>query len=467
MGKGASHDKKGGTPASPDVPPPVRAALVESAARVLGELDPLLVPVTLQRVRTFAPRRRASSGAAPLWHALVGDDGFRHAVASRWTTEHPQLARRLTDPADGPEDAPDDGGGPRPEPGTLDLAVGAFLLRPDGWQAHLERAGAAHDERSNAEVDHAAADRLRREHDRATSELVELRARVVTGAAELEDAREQLAVLRRQERRLRSDADRARAEARRERDAARADLEAARAAREEAGALRRAAAADRERAESERATARSTAQVGADLANARAKLLLDAVVDAAVGLRRELGLPPAAVRPAEVVEAGTASVTPRPVSRPGSRGRSGDDPALLDDLLSVPHTHLVVDGYNVTKTGFDDLALVDQRRRLVDGLVRVASRTGAEISCCFDGQRTGAGTSGTSGSGGATTARGVRVLFSSGEIADDLIRRLVAAEPVGRPVVVVTSDRAVADDVQAMGAVAVGAPALLARLGRL
>ena len=38
--------------------------------------------------------------------------------------------------------------------------------------------------------------------------------------------------------------------------------------------------------------------------------------------------------------------------------------------------------------------------------------------------------------------RGVRVLFSpAGVIADDVIRELVAAEPAGRAVVVVTSDR--------------------------
>ena len=118
----------------------------------------------------------------------------------------------------------------------------------------------------------------------------------------------------------------------------------------------------------------------------------------------------------------------------------------------------LVDGYNVTKTGFGELTLAEQRERLVTGLLRVASTTGSEVTCCFDGTGTG---------GRAVAApRGVRVLFSSGEIADDLIRRLVAAEPPGRPVVVVTSDRAVADDVEAMGAVSVPSTALLARLSR-
>ncbi len=60
----------------------------------------------------------------------------------------------------------------------------------------------------------------------------------------------------------------------------------------------------------------------------------------------------------------------------------------------------------------------------------------------------------------------MRVLFSApDEIADDLIRRLVAAEPPGRPLVVVTSDREVVTDVRRAGAWTVPSAALLARLG--
>ena len=64
--------------------------------------------------------------------------------------------------------------------------------------------------------------------------------------------------------------------------------------------------------------------------------------------------------------------------------------------------------------------------------------------------------------------RGVRVLFSrAGVLADDVIRALVTAEPEGRPVVVVTSDRAVADSVRRRGAHPVPSAVLLARLGRV
>jgi hypothetical protein len=61
---------------------------------------------------------------------------------------------------------------------------------------------------------------------------------------------------------------------------------------------------------------------------------------------------------------------------------------------------------------------------------------------------------------------GVRVLFSAAdEIADDFIRRLVAQEPQGRPIVVVTSDEQVVSDVLRAGAWTVPSAVFLARIG--
>jgi predicted RNA-binding protein with PIN domain len=121
---------------------------------------------------------------------------------------------------------------------------------------------------------------------------------------------------------------------------------------------------------------------------------------------------------------------------------------------------VIVDGYNVTKTGFPDLTLEAQRARLVTGLAALAAQVGAEVTCCFDGAA-------LTGRVPSVSARGVRVLFSKpGEIADELIRRLVRAEPSGRPVVVVSSDREVADGVRRDGARPVSAAALVRRLDR-
>jgi hypothetical protein len=52
-------------------------------------------------------------------------------------------------------------------------------------------------------------------------------------------------------------------------------------------------------------------------------------------------------------------------------------------------------------------------------------------------------------------------------LADDLIRSLVGAEPEGRPLVVVTSDRAVVDSVRRAGAHPVPSSVLLGRLARI
>jgi predicted RNA-binding protein with PIN domain len=125
----------------------------------------------------------------------------------------------------------------------------------------------------------------------------------------------------------------------------------------------------------------------------------------------------------------------------------------------VPSVHLIVDGYNVSKTGYPELPLADQRTRLVGQLAALAARTGVEITVVFDG----AGVVSAPHRG----SRGVRVLFSDvGVLADDVIRDLVAAEPEGRPVLVATSDRAVVVSVRRSGAYSVPSAILLGRLAR-
>ncbi|QHT55978.1 hypothetical protein GXP71_07745 [Cellulomonas sp. H30R-01] len=437
-----------------EVPADVRAALVQVAAEVLGALDGPDVPTTLRAVRQFAPRRRASAGAGPLWLALQ-DDGFRARVARAWATDHPDLARALaggtgTDAADDTDDTDDtdDGAGAAgavgASPGTS-AAVGAWLLGHD-WRSFLPTT----DARPSQEVA-----RLTERLGRSEAEVERLRDDLTGARREAADARDALAALQRELRRLRSDADRARSEGRRQADEAAAALARAEEARAGAADDARAAADDLRAAQAERTAARAELRSARKLADARVRLLLDTIVDAATGLRHELALPPAADLPADLV----APDQTRPAPRTGSRGRSADDPALLDELLRQPWAHVLVDGYNVTKTGYGELTLTDQRRRLVEGLARVAAGTGAEVTCCFDGQP---------GQAPPTVqARGVRVLFSVGEIADDLIRRLVAAEPPGRVLVVVTSDQAVARDVEARGAWVVPSTTLLARLQHL
>jgi len=428
------------------LPVAVRQTLIELAAAVLGDLSDPEAPASLRKVRAFAPARRARSGAGPLALAVERDPSFRQRVASRWRVLHADLAEAL-------------------EEGTVpaaadpqELAVGVYLVRPAGWTQLLASLLAAAAERGPAagDDDHQLADGgpvqvLRAELVRLTEELTQERA----AAARLRD---EAASAQRELRRMRSDADRARAAVR----VAEQELaaERARAAAAVVAADAAVATATRQAKEAldQADRARRTAREGRALDDSRVRLLLDTVVDAASGLRRELALPPLTVRPAEVVAAQSVSA---PLQGPqlSSRGLAAGDPGLLAELLALPQSHLVVDGYNVTKSGYGSLPLVEQRRRLVDALAALAARTSSEVTCCFDGTE--------AESSAGSLVRGVRVLFSAqGVTADELIRRLVRAEPGGRPVTVVSSDAEVVSGVTAAGARAVPAEALLRLLAR-
>jgi predicted RNA-binding protein with PIN domain len=301
------------------------------------------------------------------------------------------------------------------------------------------------------------AERLQGRLESATEEMREVRQR----------SRDELDAVRRENADLRRKLGEARQVARRaveEVDTLRRTTEQATAsARTERTALESEARRQRQRvSELEQRLARAQRVVRADRdeASLRARLLLDSVIDAASGLRRELALPTTEGQPADRVLADEAD--------PGHRVSSGagslrtDDPALLDQLLGLPRTHLLVDGYNVTKTAWPDASLEVQRERLVTGLAGLGSRTGVEVTVVFDAAE-------TSGPRPVVHApRGVRVRFTpTGVIADDLIRDYVEVEPEGRPVVVVTSDRAVVVDVVRRRAVrAVDALALVRLLAR-
>lgn len=427
---------------------PARQQLVALADDVLGRLAAEDVPASLRPFARFAPAKRRRLAAAALAAALDADDAFRERVADAVATATPELVTAVREGADTAASDP------------ADVAVVAYLTRPDGWRGVL--AGAAARWRDERAVDSGDADELAALRD----EVARLRRAARGEAARLRqaaddavaDVRDELASLRRTVR----DRTRELRAAERERDAALAaardaadaveqavrarvdELEAARAAQlqnlqERTEAAERVAAAVRRGARTER-----------DVDDARLWLLVDTLVQAASGVRRELSLAPPAMRPADAVGATSAADV-------AGDGRSVSDPAALDAVLSLPHAHLIVDGYNVTKTGYPELALADQRARLTGALAALAARTGAEVTVAFDGAARPPVQ--------PPAPRGVRVLFSAAdEIADDLIRRLVAAEPPGRAVLVVTSDRQIVRDTARAGVWSAPAATLLARL---
>lgn len=428
------------------LPDGVRQRVIALAADGLGAMTADEIPVPLRQFARFTPSRRAKLAATPLAGALENDPVFRQRIAERLRRGLPDLAAAL------------DAGRPPAAADPLDVAAAAYLLRPPGWTALLDTAGHA--------VERAAQDRASAEAaavvERLESELGALRASARTEQeklrADLEEARKEAEQLRRQVRGLQGGAKHAEKEAK----LAKSELESVRA--EAQAAI---AAADKEtrrlrgrvsEVESALEASRRAAREGRSMEDTRLRLLLDTVLEAAQGLRRELALPPVGIRPADTVDAvEPEGATPKDIAK---RALEGDDPALLDQLLSLPQAHLVIDGYNVTKTGYPTLALQEQRVRLLGGLAVIAAQTGCEITCVFDGAQLDAPVL-------LAPPRGVRVRFSkAGETADELIRRLVRAEPPGRPVIVVSSDREVADGVRRAGARPVPSTMLLRRLSR-
>ena len=444
------------------LPREVRARVVALAADRLTTLSEEQVPAAVRPFRRFAPRRRAQAAAVPLAAALEQDPAFRQLVSE----SVPEALATAVRSGSAPPAAP-------PE----EVACAAYLLRPQGWEAVVEAVAAELAERDRLAAGVATVDDVRR----LTEQLEALRA---AGREEAE--------------RLTVERDAARGEAaasvRRARDAgsraaaAERALALATAHPQASGAVQEPAAEPevgaqvepgaeagvepgdgsevrrlRSRlraAEQALASARAAARGERREAQVRLRVLLDAVVGAASGLQRELALPPLGERPADAVAAALTG----PVGTPSAaqQGRSDDDPALLDALLAVPAVHLLVDGYNVTKTGYGEQSLEAQRGRLLAGAGALVARTGAELTVVFDGY-------GMDGARAPVTVapRGVRLLFSGpGETADDVLRELVRAEPPGRPLVVVSSDREVADDVRRDGARAVPSRALLALLER-
>ncbi|MCP8712115.1 NYN domain-containing protein [Streptomyces sp. AC04842] len=426
------------------LPDGVRRRVVQIVADGFGGLTVAKLPAQLRQYARFTPTRRAKFAGNAMAAALETDPLFRQRIGEKLREAEPELTGAL------------DSGSPPPAADPLDVAAAAYVLRPPGWvklvTAAGEEAQRADAERADEET-RAELERLRAELDRARehtrSETERLR-------AELDAAKKETDSLHRKLRSALADVKRGEAALRKlrgEMDAVRAEGQAQVSAAESETRRLKARLGETEAALE---AARRAAREGRSVEDMRVRLLLDTVLDAAQGLRRELALPPVSVRPAETVDAvEPGRMTPKDIA---ARALSEDDPAVLDQLLALPQAHLVVDGYNVTKTGYPQMPLEKQRLRLLGQLAQLAAQTGAEVTCVFDGAELAAPVL-------LAPPRGVRVLFSKpGVTADELIRQLVRAEPPGRPVIVVSTDREVADGVARAGARPVASAVLLKRL---
>ncbi|MDT9593801.1 NYN domain-containing protein [Nocardioides zeae] len=435
-----------GTPATPGLTEPVRARLVQVAAQLLPAVG--VLPAPLRRVAAFAPQRRARLGGAQILAALADDD-LRERVATQ------AAARGST------ADLLRDAGEPATDPvahDPLDVAALLWLQRPEGWEQAYAAALARHDEAvrsAEAAGDAETRDRLERRVEVLGDELAAQRAE---HKEQLDEARAENTLLRRRLGETRAALRGAQGDAERATEQARAaeqrSTAAVAAAESESRRLRRQLA----EAQAQAAQHRSEHRADREDATLRTRLLLDTVVDAAQGLRRELGLPAAEGSPAARYEQALAGEGARTTSASGALGTGS--PALLEQLLAMPRARLLVDGYNVSKQTWGSASLEVQRMRLVNGIAPIVARSGAETTVVFD-----AASSPTRPV--VAAPRGVRVAFSPEHvIADDVIRDLVALEPEGRMVVVVTSDQALARDVRRAGATVMDSVALAGLLTR-
>ncbi|MFD0440475.1 RNA-binding protein [Streptomyces sp. WAC 01325] len=426
------------------LPDGVRRKVVQIVSDGFGGLTVGELPAQLRQYARFAPNRRAKFAGNAMAAALETDPLFRQRIGEKLREAQPELAGAL------------DSGSAPPAADPLDVAAAAYVLRPTGWVKLVTAAG---EEAQRADAERAD-EETRAELDRLREELAHAREHTRDEAerlrTELDAAKKEAESLHRKLRSALSDVKRGEAALRKvqtEIETVRAEGQAQVSAAESETRRLKARLGE---AEAALEGTRRAAREGRSVEDMRVRLLLDTLLDATQGLRRELALPPISVRPAETVDAvEPGRMTPKDIA---ARALSENDPAILDQLLALPQAHLVVDGYNVTKTGYPQMPLEKQRLRLLGQLSQLAAQTGAEVTCVFDGAELAAPVL-------LAPPRGVRVLFSKpGVTADELIRQLVRAEPPGRPVIVASTDREVADGVARAGARPVASAVLLKRL---
>ena len=443
-----------------DLPGPVRQRVIDWAAAALGAATPNEIPAALSRIARFAPAKRARLAGTALGQAVQADPAFRALVAAYAVrpaavavpfdadsaVDEPTAAEMGTELIDGDPIAAAARGFLLRSPDEAELLAAANQVdeaaRSRARIVELERqirvltgrleratAGSA-DKRSGGQRPDSAAATAE-----VTAEADRLRLRLRSQGTQIRELREQLSAQQTQA------ADQL-AAVTAELDRSRADAESWRVKGEAADARAESAAAGVQRIREAKGYRRATS-------DRRLELLLSALEGAASGLRREWELVGGGSAPADVVAAA--------LPRTATEAERTTDPARLTAWAGMPGAHLIVDGYNVTKSGFGELSLSDQRDRLVRLLSALAARTSAEVTVVFDGAAVAAA---------RPPARGIRVLFSPpGVLADDVIRDLVRAEPIGRTVIVVSSDREVVDRAAADGARTAASTVLLAAVG--
>ena len=138
-------------------------------------------------------------------------------------------------------------------------------------------------------------------------------------------------------------------------------------------------------------------------------------------------------------------------------GLFADSVSGADAMLGSGSVLLVVDGYNVSKTGWPNASLEVERESLLSAVHSLHLTSGTDVIVAFDGDGTQSFT--------GPRRPGVRIVFSApGEEADSVVVETVSKTPLRTPVVVASSDRWVREHAETFGAVVISAATLVAVL---
>jgi len=447
------------------VPDQLLVPLLDAAADVLRGLEPGDVPAALRTLAGFDRRGLTNSAARhQLRRALDLDDGFRtrvvEAVAARPEVKSALDGWTTVDAITSAHDA-----AARDDLGVLTSAL--YAARPDGFEFGL---GVA-----------CAEDRERRDARTLQDELRAQAAQIVAAEEARRRAEADHATAR-------EDVARLEAELREERRGRRDRESAADRQAEDAAKLAREAEAAREKAKRDLELAETRARREAERARDAERRLREAKREAPppsstgwvvapsgpdledlVRRARELADQLARVVPGAATASRSresSAVPVRPAAEPGRRtpvpcppGLRTDQPEGLDAMLRTRGVVLVVDGYNVSMTGWPGTPVDRQRDQLVGALERLHLRLRCDVIVVFDGADVVGVT--------PRRTRGVRIVFSpAGEPADPVIIREVAALSLRVPVVVASSDGWVRDHAVREGATPVASATLLDVLRR-
>jgi predicted RNA-binding protein with PIN domain len=481
--------------------PPTSTPPPGSEPTVRQDCPPELVATALERAVVVARRDARTRGAPPPPSALRPVLGFTKKLPTR-------ALRTVQSALDG-----DESFRTRVAEGAEEAELGRsswlYLVRPDGWEAELGAlaAAAAEEQRDTDElrieltaqrrVEQLAdtVERLRgeltaaqRAQEQAEQSLATERSLRLGVEATRDELVDRVAAL--EEERARAvkqlKAAEASATARLEElRSVRAEVEPLRAQVQELATAARAADPVDLEPSGERGTDAPPADAAAGIAGSPASPW-DGADPATVAAAVARAAQAAAVL-GEALAAAAAELTPAPVPAPAERSSApvaGTDPAPpttrpprrvpvrlrggvhdgsaegLQQLLDVAGMVAIVDGYNVTMEGWPALDRQDQRASLVAGLGGVQARVPAAIHVVFDGDADGRRPS-------VAAPLPVRVHFSPADTeADDVILSMVAGLPTDTPVLVVSSDRRVADGARRLGANSVRSSVLLDLLRR-